>query len=465
MSTSNKERPFGFRDKIGYMFGDLGNDFTFIFASSFFMVFYTKVMGISMGMVGTLFLVARCVDAFTDIGMGRLVDSAKMAKDGRFRCWIRRMCGPVALTSFLMYQSALADASMTIKTIYMFITYILWGSVFYTSINIPYGSMASAISNESKERVSLSTFRSLGAGFAGILIMVVTPAVIYYENEAGDQVVDGGRFTMLAGVFSVCAIICYLICYFSVTERVKIEPKEGQKVSLTDTFKTIFSSRSVFSIILASILLLLASLMSQGVNNYLYADYFKNTGALSISGVITLPVMLVMAAIVGKLSSRFGKREAAAVGCLFAGAVYLVMYVMHLKNVWVFLGFYTVAMIGYYYFQMVTYAMITDVIDDKEVVSGVRDDGTVYGVYSFARKIGQALAGGLSGYAMQLIGYDSLATGQTEAVRNGIYGIATLFPGVVYLLVGIVLWFLYPLSKIVVENNVLELRSRHQKTK
>ena len=101
-------RDFGRRDKIGYMFGDFGNDFTFIFASSFLMVFYTKVLGISGGMVGTLFLVARFVDAFTDVTMGRIVDAAPPARDGKFRCWIRRMCGPVALSSFLMYQTAMA---------------------------------------------------------------------------------------------------------------------------------------------------------------------------------------------------------------------------------------------------------------------------------------------------------------------------------------------------------------------
>ena len=105
-------RPFGIRDKIGYMFGDFGNDFTFIFASSFLMVFYTKVLNISGAAVGTLFFIARFVDAATDVTMGRIVDVMKPGKDGRFRCWIRRMCGPVALASFLMYQSAMADAPM-----------------------------------------------------------------------------------------------------------------------------------------------------------------------------------------------------------------------------------------------------------------------------------------------------------------------------------------------------------------
>ena len=139
MDTKSSERPFGLRDKLGYMFGDFGNDFTFIFASSFLMVFYTNVLGIDPKMVGVLFLVARVVDAFTDIGMGRIVDRMPAGKNGKFRPWIIRICVPVALVSFLMYQSGLSGASMTVKVIYMFVTYILWGSLFYTAINIPYG--------------------------------------------------------------------------------------------------------------------------------------------------------------------------------------------------------------------------------------------------------------------------------------------------------------------------------------
>ena len=139
------EKPFGFKDKLGYLLGDLGNDFAFMITSMYLMIFYTKVWGVSASTVGVLFLVSRCLDAFTDIGMGTIVDKAKPTKDGKFRPWIKRMAGPVALMSFLMYQSSLANASMTVKVVVMFVTYILWGSVCYTAINIPYGSMASAI--------------------------------------------------------------------------------------------------------------------------------------------------------------------------------------------------------------------------------------------------------------------------------------------------------------------------------
>ena len=266
MSEKNV-KPFGIKDKLGYMFGDFGNDFTFIFASAYVLVFYTKVMGVSAGIVGTMFLLARCVDAFTDIGMGRIVDSAKTAKDGRFRCWIRRMMGPVAVASFLMYQAGLQNAPMAVKIVYMFVTYLLWGSVFYTSINIPYGSMASVISSEPKDRSSLSVFRSLGGMFAGIFISVITPMIVYTKDAEGNTVVVPGNFTLIAGIFSVCAILCYLLCYFLTTERVKVEPKAAEKkVPLGQTLKEVFTSRALLGVILSAILMLLASLMGQGLN-------------------------------------------------------------------------------------------------------------------------------------------------------------------------------------------------------
>jgi len=151
-NTGTAVRPFGMRDKLGYMFGDFGNDFTFMLSSSFMMVFYTDIMGVPAGIVGLLMMVARFVDAFTDVAMGQIVDHAKPTKDGRFRPWIKRMCGPVAIASFLIYQSEFAGMPMAFKVVWMFVTYLLWGSIFYTSINIPYGSMASAISPEANDR-------------------------------------------------------------------------------------------------------------------------------------------------------------------------------------------------------------------------------------------------------------------------------------------------------------------------
>lgn len=465
MSAKNIERPFGLRDKLGYMFGDFGNDFTFIFASSFLMVFYTNVLGIDAKMVGVLFLVARVVDAFTDVGMGRLIDRMPAGAGGKFRPWIKRICAPVAIVSFLMYQSALAGAPMTIKIIYMFVTYILWGSFFYTAINIPYGSMASAITNDPRGRADLSTFRSMGASFASVVIMVVAPMVIYYKDAEGNQIVNASNFTIMAGIFSILAIICYILCYTMTTERVQIDKTADKKsMGLGETAKALISNRALLAIIAAAIFLLLSSLMVQSMNNYLFAEWFKNTKALSVVGFIGLPTTLILASVAGKISEKYGKKEAGAAGMIFTGIIFLLLFLFKVHNPWVFVGVTFVANFGMFYFNMVIWAYITDVIDYQEVKTGSRDDGTVYGVYSFARKIGQALAGGLSGFALSAIGYVSEPGAvQTDAVREGIYNIATAFPGICYLLVAVILIFAYPLTKKVVEENGKILAERRER--
>ena len=106
-------------DKIGYAFGDFGNDFTFMLSSMFMMKFYTDVMGVAAGIVGLLMMIARFVDAFTDVTMGQIVDRSKPTKDGKFKPWIRRMCGPVAIAAFLIFQSGLADMSLSLIHIYV----------------------------------------------------------------------------------------------------------------------------------------------------------------------------------------------------------------------------------------------------------------------------------------------------------------------------------------------------------
>ena len=464
MTADSKEKPFGIKDKLGYMFGDFGNDFTFIFASSFLMVFYTNVLGIDPKMVGVLFLVARVVDAFTDIGMGRIVDRLPSSRDGKFRPWIKRICVPVAFASFLMYQSSLVSASMTVKIIYMFVTYILWGSILYTAINIPYGSMASAITDNPRQRAELSTFRSMGATFASVVIMMVAPVVVYYKDENGNQIVSPTNFTLIAGAFGVLAVICYILCYQLTRERVKIEKVNGGKMpGLGETFHALFSNHALLAIIGAAIFLLLSSLMGQSMNNYLFAEWFKNTRALSVVGFIGLPTTLALALATGGITERFGKKEAGVAGMLFTGVIFLLLFFFKVQNPWVFVGITFVANFGMFYFNMVIWAYITDVIDYQEVKTGSREDGTVYGVYSFARKIGQALAGGLSGFALSAIGYVSEPGAvQTDQVRQGIYNIATAFPGVCYLIVAAILWLAYPLTKNAVAENAAILAERRE---
>ena len=457
---SENVRPFGLRDKAGYLFGDLGNDFSFIFASMFLMIFYTKVWGVSASLVGVLFLVARFVDGCSDITMGVIADKSKPTKDGKFKPWIKRMSGPVALISFLMYQHSLANASMTVKVIVMFATYILWGSICYTAINIPYGSMASAITNDPKERASLSTWRSLGASFAGVIIGSVAPQVIYYADANGNQLVNPEKFTMIAGIFSICAFICYILCFKLTTERVKfVNDDKKEKVSIVKNLGIIAKNKALLAIIGAAIVLLLSSLMTQTINNYLFADYFKDVNSLSVLNMLGLPINLTLAAVIVKVSDKFGKKEVSMISMIIGGIIYIGCYVAKITNPWIYVGMYTLATLFTTVFNMLIWANITDIIDYNEILTGKRDDGTIYGVYSFSRKLGQALAGGLGGFALTFIGYNSMAATQTTATTDGIYALATLFPGACYIVVGLILMFAYPLSKKVVNENNLKLEA------
>lgn len=458
MSEKNNVRPFGFKDKIGYMFGDFGNDFTFILSSSFMLKFYTDVMGIHAAVVGVLMMAARFVDAFTDVAMGQIVDRSKPTKDGKFKPWLRRMCGPVAISSFLVFQSGFANMPYLFKVVWMIVTYILWGSIFYTSINIPYGSMASAISADAKDRASLSTWRSIGSTLAGLVIGVGTP-LFAYETVNGNTILSGNRMTIIAGVFSVMAVICYMLCFKLATERVEV-PQNDTKFNFGDLMKSLVTNRSLIGIIAAAILLLLVMLTMQGMNAYLFPNFYGNVAAQSVAALAGSLVMLVVCApLATKLSAKYGKKELAIGSCLFGAVVYLICWVLKPENPYTYVVFYVVANIGVGFFNMVIWAMITDVIDDAEVKNGVREDGTIYSVYSFARKIGQAWSSGMIGALLSVIGY-SAATAFNPEVVNGIFNMTCIIPAIGFVGIALVLMFLYPLSKNRVEANVLELKKR-----
>ncbi len=462
VNRTKELRPFGLRDKLGYLFGDFGNDFTFIFASSYLMVFYTKVLGISGAVVGALFLAARCVDAFTDVTMGRIVDRMRPARDGRFRPWIRRMCIPVAVASSLMYLYFVQDFPYPVKMIYVVVTYLLWGSFCYTAINIPYGSMASVISADAGERASLSTYRSLGAALASLVIGSLVPLLVYETDAAGNQIVNPVRFTLTAVIFGVLAVVCYLLCYFLCTERVSFEKKQTEP-SAGGPRKLVISlvtNRSLLSIVGAALVLLLATMLSQTLNTYLFLDYFKNAKALSWVNLISVGGMLLVAPFASKISRSVGKKESGSVAVLIAAVVYIVLYFLRIRTIPAFMIFLFLGMTGMGFFNMITWAFITDVIDYQEVKTGSREDGTVYAVYSFARKVGQALAGGIGGFALTAIGYVSESSSQTPQVADRIYTVATLIPGICYLIVFLIMQFGYPLNKKVVEQNTAILQER-----
>jgi GPH family glycoside/pentoside/hexuronide:cation symporter len=275
------------------------------------------------------------------------------------------------------------------------------------------------------------------------------------------MVLNGEVFTIIAGVFSVCAIVSYLICYSLVTERVHIPSsiKNKKENSVITMLRNAFTNKALISIIAASIVMLLAQMTLQSMANYVFPIYYGNTTAQSVSMIIMLAGSLLIAAIAKPISLRFGKAEVAVVSSFLAAAVCLILYMVRPENVWVYVILQGMCWMSLGVFSMISWALITDVIDYSEIKNGVREDGSVYALYSFARKLGQAGAAGLVGTLLTSIGYSD-ATVVEDSVREGIFNIATLVPAVGFVLLGVILWFWYPLHKKQVEENIETLKNR-----
>ena len=464
MILNDTKRRFGLRDKIGYLFGDIGNDFTFILSSSFLLKFYTDVMNISAAVVGVVMMLARFLDAVTDVTMGRICDRARPGAAGKFRPWILRMCIPVSIASFLIYQTRFATAPYGFRLGWFIVTYLLWGSVFYTSINIPYGSMASAISPDASDRQSLSTYRSLGSTFAGVLVGAGIPILAYEKRVVGGVEITelvGERFTLIAGIFSILAIVSYILCYVLTTERVVYESVERRRYSVGELIREAVTNRAIISVIAASVVMLLSQFTLQQMANYVYPDYYGNTSAQAVSVVAMLVGMLISAALAKPLVGKFGKAETCATASIIAAILSIILFFLRPESVWVYVGFNFFAWLGLGVFTMASWAIITDVIDYTEIKRGVREDGSIYALYSFARKLGQAAAAGLGGALLSLIGYQKIeGIRPSTTVLNGIFDISTIVPAIGFLILAIILWVWYPLKKATVDENIRILKQR-----
>ncbi|GAA1490416.1 MFS transporter [Brachybacterium sacelli] len=456
-------RPFGRRDKIGYMFGDFGNDFTFILQSTFFLIFYTNVMGISAAHVGTLMFTARLLDAFTDVGAGRLIDVLKPGRSGRFKPWLLRIMIPVAGAAFLMFSPFLQDGSYGARLAWMVVTYILWGSVFYTLINTPYGSMASVISHRAGDRASLSVFRSLGATLANIGISVILPLIVFVQID-GSSELSGTRMMLAAGGCGILAVLCYLLCFANVQERVATTPTpKAERMGFAQTMSTLVTNRALTGMIASSLFMLIAFMLMGGMMPYLFNEYFNNGQLLSVVNFVGLAPTLLLVPVASTLAKTVGKKEIGAAGLLLAVVAGLVLFVVRTDSPVLFMVGYAVLMFGVACLNILIWAFITDVIDFQEIRTGERNDATVYATYSWARKLGQAIAGGLTGWALGWIGYESAAGGhtvQTDDVLEGIYTLATLLPATLLLLSLLALLLWYPLSKKRVDENIATLERK-----
>lgn len=448
-------KPFGMGDKVGYMLGDFGNSLLFNFIGSYLLVFYTDVFGISAAAVGTLMAVSRVWDAINDPIMGVIVDKRKAGKNGKFRPYLKYMGLPLGIFTVLTFL-VIPNMPESMKLPYAYITYIGFGMA-YTAINIPYGSLASVMTTDPVERTSLSTWRNLAATFSMILLMVLTPKLIFDAQD----VVSVKGFVVAAIIYAIIANIAYQLSYKMTTERVIHEAKDTQeKTSLTETVKTLCKNRALIGLILGSLGTLTAVFLPSSLNAYLFKDYFQAPGLLGLGGMVGMIGTFIVLPLTTKLVAKFGKKNVSTYSLIISIAAYAVMVFFPSKNPYVYMGLSVVSGIGAGFYNMIVWALVGDVIDYQEYISGKREEGTVYAAYSLARKLVQAIVGSIGGFALAAIGYQSGVATQTAEVAESIRLIITLIPLIGFIFGFITMKFVYNLSNKKLEEIETELERR-----
>ena len=439
-NKGNKDKEFNNADKIGYALGDFGCGALFMFVGSYLMLFYTDVLGISATAVGTLFIVARIWDAINDPIMGAIVDNNKHSKHGKFRPYVVKFGIPMSLAGVLSF-TAIPGLSESMKLPYAYATYIVFG-ILYTAVNIPYGSLASVMTSDASERTSLSTFRNIGAMGANLLVMLVVPKIIFTDGVA-----TSSGFIKCAIMLAIISSTSHILTFRLTTERIVHKTGNKKKMGFVKTVKVLFKNRAFLGITLASFAMVTAMFTGSSLNAYLYKEYFNNPALISLGGIASIVPSFIVLPCVGKIVRRFGKKEASIAGASFAMIMYLILFITPITNPYLYIGLTMVAGLGTGLVNALIWALVADVIDYQEYISGERNEGIVYSSYSLCRKLAQAIAGGVGGFALGFLGYQSGATAQAESVGIGIKNIICGGNFIGLVITVLILGFVYNLSK------------------
>ncbi len=446
--TTNK---IGIKEGLGYMAGDAGNLFVLTYVSSFLKIFYTDVLKIDMNRAKNVFLFPRLWDAINDPIWGALVARWPARKDGKFRPYIKWIAVPLALSQIVCFFNVGSfTQSETLKLVFAYVTYILFGML-YTGINVPFGSLASRITDDPDGRTLLSTFRTIGGGIGGAAPLLIAPLLIYSKVSDGQggtyNVANGKGMFLFALVMGGCSILFYFLCYANTRERVHAE--ETAKADMKGTYRAMLKSRPFIILALTGILIS-GQLQFTSLNQYLYKNYFCNTN-LSILGTIAqYAPMVVMIPITPMLVRRFGKKEISTVGAFLSAAAAVLTAVLRPKpsnaGLYIFLLF--VIGFGYSFVSITNWAVVTDVIDFQQYTTGEHAESAIYAVYTFCRKLGQTAADSGGMKLLSKAGYtESMANaGFVASVSPRILTVCTVIPAITYSLI-FLLYVLFPLTK------------------
>lgn len=402
------------KNKLGYALGDLANGLTFGMSSTFLLAYYTDVLGITAMAAGTLFLIARIWDAINDPLMGTWADKQfkkSSSKGDKFRKYLLKGSWPVIVAGILMFWAP-AGLSASSKLMWAYATYIVWGMA-YTFINIPYGSLASVMTVDPAERASLSVSRGVGGMIGNLGVRVVVP--IFLGMYAGDM---GKGYLVAMIAMGIIGFASYVLAYFFTEENVEHE-SSTETVKATDALKVLKNNRPFIAVSIASIAMLTGMMINGAMSIYYFKDNLDALSLMAIAGLLGIIPMLILSPFLSKIVKKFGIQRTVSVSSLMAAAVYGLILVLP-DNAYMFIGLSLFAGLFMTVPNMLVWAMVSDCIDYNQYLCGERQEGVIYGTYSFVRKMGQAAAGFLAGAGLAMIGYIPNAVEQTSSVLFGI---------------------------------------------
>ncbi|MCR5675803.1 MAG: glycoside-pentoside-hexuronide (GPH):cation symporter [Lachnospiraceae bacterium] len=453
------------KDYLGYAMVDAAGCLVFSLVTTLLQKYYTDIFHLSPLFIMLMFIAARIWDAINDPIMGRICDTVRPTGSGRYRQWLLYVAAPLALASILMFikwPGIGETGHETATRVYATVTYILFGMI-YTALQIPYGSLASVVTTDVSERSRLSVFRSIGAALGSIPVLVI--ASFAYEKrldaagnivmgENGKAITDMQYTPVIIGVviMSLCSMIMLFISYGLNRERVRTKPQEPEKGASFKAVKLLFGSRAFIAVSLTALLLLAGQMFTQSFYTYLFDDYFHANWMNLASQACTYSPMIIMMFFLPGLARRIGKKEICATGVAFAAAANLILFFLRgmepSQLMWIFLVLCFVSGCGLTTVVMQLWAIAADAIDDIEVKTGSRDDGTAYSVFNFFRKLGQVLAAVCVNGALIGMNY-RYEKGAVQTMDNLkiMYDLATVIPAVLFALMAVMLFVFYPLNR------------------
>ena len=441
-------RRLGLTQYAGYASGDAANNLAFSMTSLFLLLYYTDVVGISAAAVGTMFLVVRFWDAFADLFAGRLVDTTQ-TRWGKFRPFILFGSVPLLLLSVATF-SVPGGLGLTGKHIYMYVSYALLG-LLYSLVNIPYGSLAAAMTQSPTERAKLATWRVYGSNLTILMLaFVVAPQIKGSGNLQRSLTITTLAFVVLgAGL--------YLFTFFTAREQVQ---RDVPSVSLRQSLATLRTNRPLIMLCVSSLLFLTGMIAASTVGAFYARDVLGNANLFIYMTLLQTVGTFAVAVFVPRIVRTVGKKT----GYLTLGAVAVVAGVgiaLSPESTPAYaLFFFFLLGVGIGGVNTLMWAMEADTVEYGEWKTGVRTEGTTYALFSFTRKMGQALGGAAAAYTIGLGGYVSgKGIVQTDSAVNAIKIAAGLVPAA-FILIALALMFLYPLTEKVFRDIVGDVAQR-----